>query len=107
MIKLTNQRDSGSVREMPIRNGFSIKSKNKEASKLLTPQNIKTRVSKVQSKVNPNNNKSREKITPCFVITKNSLDVSLNTIEEQLYEQGIKSENYLGSKAALQTKKQD
>ena len=31
MIKLTNQRDPGSVREMPMRNGFSIKPKNKEA----------------------------------------------------------------------------
>ena len=41
MIKFTNQRDPGSVREMPMRNGISIKPKNKEASKLLTPQNIK------------------------------------------------------------------
>ena len=43
-------------------------------------------------KVNSNNNKSREKITPGFVITKVSLDVRLNTIEDQLYEQRIKSE---------------
>ena len=35
MIKLTNQRDPGSVREMPRRNGFSIKPKNKEASNCL------------------------------------------------------------------------
>ena len=92
MNKLTNQRDPGSVREMPMRNGFSIKPKNKKASKLLTPQNIKQEFQKYKVKVNSNNNKSREKITPCFVITKVSLDVILNTIEEQLNEQGINSE---------------
>ena len=92
MIKFTNQRDPGSVREMPMRNGISIKPKNKEASKLLTPQNIKQEFQKHKVKVNSNNNKSREKITPGFVITKVSLDVRLNTIEEQLFEQRIKSE---------------
>ena len=92
MIKLTNQRDPGSVREMPMKNGFSIKPKNKEASKLLTPQNIKQEFQKYNVKVNSYNNKNREKVTPCFVITKVSLDVSLNTIETQLNEQGIKSE---------------
>ena len=50
MIKLTNQRDPGSVREMPMRNGFSIKPKNKEASKLLNTTEYHTRVSKVQNK---------------------------------------------------------
>ena len=59
---------------------------------MLTPQNIKQEFQKYRIKVNSNNNTSREKITPCFVFTKVSLDVSLDTIEEQLYEQGIISE---------------
>ena len=51
MIKLTNQRDPGSVRELPMRNGFSIKPKNKEATKLLTPQNIIQEFQKFKVKV--------------------------------------------------------
>ena len=90
-----------------MRNGFSIKPKNQEASKLLTPQNIVQEFQMYKVKVNSNNNKSREKVIPHFVITKRSLDVSLNTIIEQLNEQGIKSEELLGSKAPLQTTKQD
>ena len=101
MIKLTNQRDPGSVREMPMRNGFSIEAKNKEASKLLTPQNIIQEFQKYKVKVNSNNNKSREKVTPCFVITKVLLDVSLNTIKEQLNEQGIKSEKIYRVKSSV------
>ena len=58
MIKLTNQRDPGSVREMPMRNAFSIKPKNKEASKLLTPQNLIQEFQKYKVKVISNNNKS-------------------------------------------------
>ena len=60
-IKPTNQRDPGSVREMPMRNGFSIKPKNKEASKLLTPENFIQEFQKYKVKVNSNNNKSQEK----------------------------------------------
>ena len=101
MIKLTNQRDPGSVREMPIRNGFSVKLKNKEASKLLTSQNIIQEFQKYKVKVNSNNNKSREKVTPCFVITKVSLDVNLYTIKEQLYEQGFKSEKIFRVKSSV------
>ena len=101
MIKLTNQRDPVSVREMPMRNGFSIKPKNKEASKLLTPQNIIQEFQKYKVKFNSNNNKSREKVTPCFVITKVSLDLSLNTIKEQLDEQGIKSEKIFRLKSSV------
>ena len=104
MIKLTNQRDPGSVREMPMRNGFSIKPKNKEASKLLTPQNIIQYFQKYKVKVNSYNNKSREKVTPCFVITKVLLDVSLNTIREQLNEQGIKSEKKFRVKSIVTNK---
>ena len=63
MIKLTNQRHPGSVREMSMRNGFSIKPNNKEASKLLTPQNIILEFQKYKVKVNSNKNKSREKVT--------------------------------------------
>ena len=101
MIKLTNQRDPGSVREMPMRNGFSIKPKNKEASKLLTPQNIIQEFQNYKVKVNSNNNKSQEKVTPCFVITKVSLDVSLNKIKEQLNEQGVKSEKIFRFKSSV------
>ena len=101
MIKLTNQRDPGSVREMPMRNGFSIKPKKKEASKLLTPQNIIQEFQKYKVKVNSNNNKSREKVTPCFVITKVLLDVSLNTIKQQLNERGIKSEKICRVKSSV------
>ena len=101
MMRLTNQRDPGSVREMPMRNGFSIKPKNKEASKMLTPQSIKQEFQNYNIKVNSNNNKSREKITPCLVITKGSLEVHLNTIEEQLNEQGIKSEKIFRVKCSV------
>ena len=101
MIKLTNQRDPVSVREMPMRNGFSIKPKNKEASKLLTPHIIIQEFQKYKVKVNSNNNKSREKVSPCFVITKVSLDVSLNTIKEQLDEQGLKSEKLFRVKSSF------
>ena len=101
MIKLTNQLYPGSVREMPLRNGFPIKPKNKEASKLVTPQIIKQEFQKYKVKVNSNNNKSRGKIIPCFVITKVLLDVSLNTIEQQLYEQGIKSEKSFRVKSSV------
>ena len=66
-IKLSKQRDPGSV-EMPMRNGFSIKLKNKEATKLLTPKNIIQEFQKYKVKDKSNNNKSREKIIPCFVI---------------------------------------
>ena len=101
MMRLTNQGEPGSVRQRPMRNGFSIKPKNKEASKLLKPQNIKQQFQNYNVKVNSNNNKSREKGTPCFVITKVSLDVSLNTIEEQLNEQGIKSEKLFRAKSSV------
>ena len=101
MIKLTNQRDPGSVRETPMKNGFSIKPKNKEASKLLTPQNIIQEFQNYKVKVNSNNNKSREKVTPCFVITKVLLDVSLNTIKQQLNERGIKSEKICRVKSSV------
>ena len=74
---------------------------------MLTPKNIKQEFQKYKVKVNSNNNKCREKVNPCFLITKVSLDVSLNTIEKLLNEQGIKSEKIIWSKAALQTKKQD
>ena len=84
MIRLTNQRHPGSAKEMAMRNGFSIKPKIKEACKLLKPQNIKQEFQNYNVKVNSNNNKSREKVTPCIVITIVLLDVSLNTIEEQL-----------------------
>ena len=57
-----------------MRNGFSIKPENKEASKLLTPQNIKQQFQNYNVKIYSNNNKSREKVTPCFVITKVSLE---------------------------------
>ena len=66
MIKLIHQRDPGSVREMPMRDGFSIKPKNKEASQLLTPQNIVQEFQMYKVKVNSNNNKSREKVIPFF-----------------------------------------
>ena len=101
MMKFTNQRDPGSVRKMPMRNGFSIKPKIIEAFILLTPQNIKQEFQKYKVKVNSNNNKSRENTTPCFVITKGLLDVSLNTIEEQLYEQEIKSEKIFRVKSSV------
>ena len=101
MIKLSNQRDLGSVREMPMRNGFSLKPKYKEASKLLSPQNIIQEFQKYKIKVNSNNNKSRKKVTPCYVITKVSLDVSLNTIKEQLNEQGIKFEKKFKVKSSV------
>ena len=101
MMRLTNQRDPGSVREVAMRNGFSIKPKNKEASKLLTPQNIKQQFQNYSVKVNSNTNRSRGNVTPCFVITKVSLDISLNTIEEQLNEQGIKSEKIFRVKSSV------
>ena len=84
-----------------MRNGVSIKPKNKEASKLLTPPNIIQEFQKYKVKVNSNNNKSREKVTPCFVITKVLLDVSLNTIKEQLNEHGIKSETIFSVKSSV------
>ena len=101
MNKLTKQREPGSVREMPMRNGVSIKPKNKEASKLLTTQNIIQEFQKKEVKINSNSNKSREKVTPCFVVTKVSLDVSLNTIKEQQDEQGIKSEKIFRVKSSV------
>ena len=68
---------------------------------MLSPQNIIQGFQKYKVKVNSNNNKSREKVTPCFVITKVSLDVSLNTIKEQLNEQGIKSEKIFRVKSSV------
>ena len=61
MMKFTNQRDPGSVREMPMRNGLSIKPKNKEASILLTPQNIKPEFQKYKVKVNSTTTKAGKK----------------------------------------------
>ena len=101
MMKLTNQRDPGSVRETPRRNGFSISPKNKEASKLLTPRNIKQQFQNYSVKVNSNNNQRREKVTPCFVITKVSLDLSLKTLEEQLSEHGMKPEKIFRVKSSV------
>ena len=68
---------------------------------MLTPPNIIQEFRKYKAIVNSNNNKSREKVTPCFVITKVSLDVSLNTIKEQLNEQGIKSEKKFRVKSSV------
>ena len=74
---------------------------------MLTPQRIIKDFQKYKVKFNSYNNKSREKVTPCLVITKVLLDVSLNTIKEQLNERESNLKKYSGSKAALQTKKQD
>ena len=52
-------------------------------------------------KVNSNNDKSQEKVTPCFVITKVLLDVSLNSIEEQRKEQRAQSENIFRVKSSV------
>ena len=101
MIRLTNQSDPGSVREMPMRNEFSIKPKKREASKLLAPQNIKQEFQKYKVKFSSNDNESQDKTTPCFLITKNLLDVSLNTIEEQLNQQGIKPGEFSRDKSSV------
>ena len=67
---------------------------------MLTPRNIKQQFQNYNVKVNSNNNQSREKVTPCFVMTKISLDVSLNTLEEQLSEHGIKLEKKIRVKSS-------
>ena len=106
MIRLTNERDPDSVGEIPMRNGFNIKPKNKEASKFLKPQNIKQEFQKYEMKVN-SNNKSQEKQFHASQLQKNFLDVSLNKIEKQLNQQRIRPQKDFESKAALQIKKQD
>ena len=83
-------------------NFIAQNTKTKEASKFLTPQNIKQQFQKYKVKVNSNNNnKIHEKLTPYFVITKISQDVSLNTIEEQLNEQRIKPERIVRVKSSV------
>ena len=71
---------------MPLRIGFYIKPKNKQASKKLAPQSI-PKVKPVSQnhkvRVPSNNNKNQEKVNPCFVITKVSVEVSLGTIKEE------------------------
>ena len=62
---------------------------------MLTPQNIMHIFQIYKLKVNSNNNKRQEKAIPCFVVAKNLLDVSLNTIEQQLNQQGVKLEKNL------------
>ena len=103
-MRLTNYRDPGCEREMPMRKGFSIKRKTKEAFKLLTPQIIKQEFQNYDAKVHSNNNKSQEKVTPCFVITKVSLDVSLNTIEEELYDDRFQPEKIFRVKSCVTNK---
>ena len=58
-IGLTNQGDLGSVEEAN-RRCASVKPKNKEASKLLTPQNFKQNFQIYKVKVHSNNIKSQE-----------------------------------------------
>ena len=60
MIRLTHQRDSISVREIAMINGFYIKPKKREASKLLTPEKIKQEFQKCKVKVHSNNHNSQE-----------------------------------------------
>ena len=72
MIRFANQRDPGSVSEKPMRNGFSIKPKNKEASKSLTPQNIKQESkSTTKLKVHSKTTKANKNINPMLCINKN------------------------------------
>ena len=88
------------MRELPMKMGFSIKPKDKEAFKMLTSKKIKQQFQKHKLKVN-SNKRSQENVTPCFVITKLLLDVSLNTSEEQINEQEFKSEKSFRVKSSV------